>query len=153
LQCNLWDPVEQRHDNEVIDAAKQAIAKFRAEHPDVDDEALKVDLPAPVAIPPPPGQPARPLHAVPAAQMEGQPMEMQAARARAIARAHMDLRAAQAAMQQAMGGMGRPPANPPAYMMHMWQVMEPPLPPPLPPLQGRHPVWPPVAAAPRRRRR
>ncbi|KAF8515364.1 hypothetical protein BU17DRAFT_51893 [Hysterangium stoloniferum] len=49
-KCPLWDPVEQRHDNEVRVAAEKAIAEFKAQNPDVPEEALKVDIPKPVAV-------------------------------------------------------------------------------------------------------
>ncbi|KAG9309994.1 hypothetical protein JVU11DRAFT_10028 [Chiua virens] len=46
LKCNLWDPVEQRHDQEVSEAAKRALAELRKSRPDVDETSIKVDIPA-----------------------------------------------------------------------------------------------------------
>lgn len=80
LQCNLWDPVEQRHNNEVIAAAEKAIEEYKTAHPDVTDEALNVDLPAPVVDPP--QQAVQAAH-FQAAQMQMQAIQMQAARLQA----------------------------------------------------------------------
>ncbi|KAG8216970.1 hypothetical protein J3R82DRAFT_7275 [Butyriboletus roseoflavus] len=44
-KCNLWDPVEQRHAQEVSEAAKRALAEIRKSRPDVDETNLKVDIP------------------------------------------------------------------------------------------------------------
>ncbi|KAG6856665.1 hypothetical protein H0H87_002042 [Tephrocybe sp. NHM501043] len=52
-KCLLWDSVEQRHANEVHcvrAAAERAQQQYRQENPDVDEDALKVDIP--VAPPP-----------------------------------------------------------------------------------------------------
>ncbi|TFY70302.1 hypothetical protein EVG20_g2704 [Dentipellis fragilis] len=49
-KCILWDPVEARHANEVTEAAKKALEEYKAAHPDVADEDIKVDLPAPVPV-------------------------------------------------------------------------------------------------------
>ncbi|RDB23527.1 hypothetical protein Hypma_009216 [Hypsizygus marmoreus] len=51
-KCLLWDQVEQRHADEVKAAAERALEDYKREHPDIDDKAIKVDLP--VAPPPPP---------------------------------------------------------------------------------------------------
>ncbi|KAJ7632726.1 hypothetical protein FB45DRAFT_913292 [Roridomyces roridus] len=51
-KCPLWDVVEQRHADEVKIAAEKAAQDYKRDHPDIDDEHLKVDLP--VAPPPPP---------------------------------------------------------------------------------------------------
>ncbi|KAH7929949.1 hypothetical protein BV22DRAFT_1028918 [Leucogyrophana mollusca] len=53
-KCKLWDVVEQRHAEEVTEAAKRALEEFKRDHPDVDPENIKVDLPPPV--------PAQPQH-------------------------------------------------------------------------------------------
>ncbi|KAG6913708.1 hypothetical protein DXG01_004760 [Tephrocybe rancida] len=49
-KCLLWDSVEQRHADEVKAAAERAQAQYRRDNPDVDEAAIKVDLP--VAPPP-----------------------------------------------------------------------------------------------------
>ncbi|KAG9031372.1 hypothetical protein FRB95_002803 [Tulasnella sp. JGI-2019a] len=55
-KCPLWEPnLDQRHHDEVAAAAKIALQKQREEQPDIEEEALKVDLPP---VPPPPGPPA-----------------------------------------------------------------------------------------------
>ncbi|KAJ7125457.1 hypothetical protein C8R43DRAFT_1030232 [Mycena crocata] len=51
-KCPLWDSVEQRHADEVKEAAEKAVEEYKLAHPDIDEEHLKVDLP--VAPPPPP---------------------------------------------------------------------------------------------------
>ncbi|KAI0055178.1 hypothetical protein BV25DRAFT_284450 [Artomyces pyxidatus] len=63
-KCPLWDVgVEQRHVDEVTEAAKKALEEYKLLHPDVEDDDIKVDLPPP---PPPPPQPAPPhLQAIP----------------------------------------------------------------------------------------
>ncbi|KAG6377314.1 hypothetical protein JVT61DRAFT_15103 [Boletus reticuloceps] len=53
LKCNLWDPVEQRHAEEVSEAAKRALAELRKSRPDVDESNLKVDIPVAQARPRP----------------------------------------------------------------------------------------------------
>ncbi|EMD32740.1 hypothetical protein CERSUDRAFT_99118 [Gelatoporia subvermispora B] len=58
-KCQLWDSsVEQRHNNEVSTAFKDAVEQVRREHPELTDEDLKVDLPPP----PPPAPVAGPAH-------------------------------------------------------------------------------------------
>ncbi|KAJ7109483.1 hypothetical protein C8R44DRAFT_635668 [Mycena epipterygia] len=57
-KCALWDAVEQRHAEEVTEAAKKALQEYKLAHPDIDEENLKVDLP--VAPPPPPALPGLP---------------------------------------------------------------------------------------------
>ncbi|KAF8575225.1 hypothetical protein K439DRAFT_1370428 [Ramaria rubella] len=47
-KCNLWDPIEQRGNNEVRIAAEKAIQEYRKKHPEVSEEALKIDFPEPV---------------------------------------------------------------------------------------------------------
>ncbi|KAF9054814.1 hypothetical protein BJ165DRAFT_1337360 [Panaeolus papilionaceus] len=44
-KCSLWDKVEERHAEEVKAAHDKAMEKYREEHPDVETDALKVDLP------------------------------------------------------------------------------------------------------------
>lgn len=44
-KCVLYDTVEQRHADEVKEAAERALEKYKQEHPDVDETAIKVDLP------------------------------------------------------------------------------------------------------------
>lgn len=44
-KCKLWDKVEERHEKEVEEAQKQAIAEYRKEHPEMGEDALKVELP------------------------------------------------------------------------------------------------------------
>ncbi|KAF9030307.1 hypothetical protein BDZ89DRAFT_1064727 [Hymenopellis radicata] len=51
-KCLLWDSVDARHADEVKAAQEKALAQYRAENPDVDESAVKVDLP-----PPPPPAP------------------------------------------------------------------------------------------------
>jgi len=53
-KCPLWEPVENRHAEEVKAAAEKAIADYRAEHPDIDTEEMKVDVPKAPPPPPPP---------------------------------------------------------------------------------------------------
>lgn len=53
-KCILWDPVEQRHADEVKEAAEKALAQYKLDHPEADEEQIKVDLPV---APPPPVQP------------------------------------------------------------------------------------------------
>ncbi|KAI0944200.1 hypothetical protein AcW1_001960 [Taiwanofungus camphoratus] len=68
-KCQLWDPVENRHNEEVAAAAKKAMEELKAAHPDIDEADVKVDLP-----PPPAGGPSSAnnrhfplgLHAIPA---------------------------------------------------------------------------------------
>jgi len=66
-KCNLWDPIEQRHAEEVSEAAKRALAELRKSRPDVDQSNIKVDLPvAHAAAPPvPPPPQLRPIAALP----------------------------------------------------------------------------------------
>ncbi|KAH7906652.1 hypothetical protein BJ138DRAFT_1129757 [Hygrophoropsis aurantiaca] len=54
-KCQLWDAVEQRHAEEVTEAAKRALEEFKRDHPDLDPNNIKVDLPppAPAAAPHP----------------------------------------------------------------------------------------------------
>ncbi|KAJ7709797.1 hypothetical protein B0H17DRAFT_238676 [Mycena rosella] len=61
-KCALWDAVEQRHAEEVTEAAKKALEEYKQAHPDINEDNLKVDLPViPPAPPPPvPGIPAYP---------------------------------------------------------------------------------------------
>ncbi|KAF8532182.1 hypothetical protein JB92DRAFT_2845293 [Gautieria morchelliformis] len=144
FMCNLWDPVELRHDNEVIDAAKKAMAIYKAEHPDVDDEALKVDLPAPVANAAPAAAAVQQQgpYGVEAMQMEGWAV------AQMQAEMHAQRQAAQIAMQQrhiARQAMGMPAFLMP-HGMHLGeqQAARP---------QGRQPAVPPLVVPPRRRHR
>lgn len=44
-KCTLWDPVEQLHATEVQEAAKKAIEELKRDRPDVDESAIKIDLP------------------------------------------------------------------------------------------------------------
>ncbi|KAG1738308.1 hypothetical protein EDD22DRAFT_959526 [Suillus occidentalis] len=44
-KCQLWDPVEQLHATEVQEAAKKAIEELKRDRPDVDESAIKVDIP------------------------------------------------------------------------------------------------------------
>ncbi|KZW03026.1 hypothetical protein EXIGLDRAFT_636660 [Exidia glandulosa HHB12029] len=62
-KCPLWDEgqnVELRHRAEVEAAAKRALAEVRAANPEVDAQAIKVDMPAP------PPQPRGHVHGGPA---------------------------------------------------------------------------------------
>ncbi|KAJ6596999.1 hypothetical protein DFH09DRAFT_972809 [Mycena vulgaris] len=58
-KCALWDAVEQRHAEEVTEAAKKALEEYKQAHPEIDEDNLKVDLPAMPPAPPPivPGLP------------------------------------------------------------------------------------------------
>ncbi|KIK93205.1 hypothetical protein PAXRUDRAFT_829200 [Paxillus rubicundulus Ve08.2h10] len=56
-KCHLWDPVEQRHAEEVSEAAKRAIDELKKARPDVDAQNIKVDLPITLPAPPPAGPP------------------------------------------------------------------------------------------------
>ncbi|KAI0048273.1 hypothetical protein FA95DRAFT_1558166 [Auriscalpium vulgare] len=58
-KCPLWDAVEQRHADEVTVAAKKALEQYKLEHPDVDEDDIKVDLPPapPAPVQPHPGNP------------------------------------------------------------------------------------------------
>ncbi|KDQ54307.1 hypothetical protein JAAARDRAFT_38467 [Jaapia argillacea MUCL 33604] len=62
-KCQLWDPVEKRHSDEVTAARQKAMEEFKRLHPEVDEKDLQVDLP-----PPPPAGPAN-VHGVPQAAM------------------------------------------------------------------------------------
>ncbi|KAF8196178.1 hypothetical protein BJ912DRAFT_1141053 [Pholiota molesta] len=53
-KCLLWDEVETRHAADVKAAADEAMKAYREAHPDVDENAIKVDIP--VAPPPKPPQ-------------------------------------------------------------------------------------------------
>ncbi|KAF8811533.1 hypothetical protein BYT27DRAFT_7252704 [Phlegmacium glaucopus] len=44
-KCLLWDAVEERHAQEVKEAAEKAMREYKCDHPDVDESAIKVDLP------------------------------------------------------------------------------------------------------------
>ncbi|KAJ3490885.1 hypothetical protein NLJ89_g11396 [Agrocybe chaxingu] len=44
-KCLLWDQVEERHAAEVKAAAEKALADWKRDHPDVDEENVKVDIP------------------------------------------------------------------------------------------------------------
>lgn len=46
--------MEQRHADEVKEAAEKALAQYKLDHPEADEEQIKVDLPV---APPPPVQP------------------------------------------------------------------------------------------------
>ncbi|KAG6812683.1 hypothetical protein H0H92_001312 [Tricholoma furcatifolium] len=74
-KCLLWDNVEQRHVNEVKAAAELAQENYKRDNPDVDHEALKVDLP----VAPPPS-----VNPYEAARQQRQ-RELQAALDRALA--------------------------------------------------------------------
>ncbi|GLB44121.1 putative in Between Ring fingers [Lyophyllum shimeji] len=50
-KCLLWEPVEQRHADEVKAAAERALAEYKRDNPDVEEKDIKIDLP--VAPPPP----------------------------------------------------------------------------------------------------
>ncbi|KAJ7097846.1 hypothetical protein B0H15DRAFT_773241 [Mycena belliarum] len=89
-KCPLWDAVEQRHAEEVTEAAKKALEEYKLAHPDIDEDTLKIDLPV---IPPPPAA----VPGVPA--FPGLP---------AINYAHM-----QAAVANVQGFWGQYPAPPP----------------------------------------
>lgn len=55
-KCLLWEgPVETRHAQEVRDAAAKALADFKADHPDVDHDGIKVDVPKVPEAPVQPG--------------------------------------------------------------------------------------------------
>ncbi|KAL6307320.1 hypothetical protein BKA93DRAFT_727613 [Sparassis latifolia] len=47
-KCLLWDSVEQRHSDEVAAAAKKALEDYKREHPDVNDQDIKIDIPPPL---------------------------------------------------------------------------------------------------------
>ncbi|KAH8112643.1 hypothetical protein DFH11DRAFT_1511497 [Phellopilus nigrolimitatus] len=51
-KCNLWDPVEKRHDEEVAMAREKAMQEVREENPELDSKDLEVELPktAPAAV-------------------------------------------------------------------------------------------------------
>lgn len=51
-KCQLWDPVEQRHSEEVTAAAKKAVEEFKRSHPELAEEDLHVDLPPPAVAGP-----------------------------------------------------------------------------------------------------
>ncbi|PPR00601.1 hypothetical protein CVT24_005442 [Panaeolus cyanescens] len=70
-KCSLWDKVEERAAEEVKAAHDRAMAKYREEHPDVETDALKVDLPKAPPPPPPPPQPVYPHHHPPARRGQG----------------------------------------------------------------------------------
>ncbi|KAG2134049.1 uncharacterized protein EDB93DRAFT_1173254 [Suillus bovinus] len=44
-KCLLWDPVEQRHANEVQEAVKKTMEELKRDHPDLDESNIKIDLP------------------------------------------------------------------------------------------------------------
>ncbi|KAF8811532.1 hypothetical protein BYT27DRAFT_7336150 [Phlegmacium glaucopus] len=44
-KCLLWDAVEERHAREVKEAAEKAMQEYKHDHPDIDESAIKVDLP------------------------------------------------------------------------------------------------------------
>ncbi|KAI0256271.1 hypothetical protein BJV78DRAFT_450870 [Lactifluus subvellereus] len=46
-KCPLWDSVEDRHTKEVAAAADRALKEYKALHPDVRDEDIRVELPPP----------------------------------------------------------------------------------------------------------
>lgn len=46
-KCPLWDAVEDRHAKEVAVAAEKALKEYKALHPDVRDEDIRVELPPP----------------------------------------------------------------------------------------------------------
>ncbi|ETW80698.1 hypothetical protein HETIRDRAFT_476396 [Heterobasidion irregulare TC 32-1] len=48
-KCPLWDPVEKRHADEVAAAAKKALDDYKRDHPDIEEDEIKVDLPPPPA--------------------------------------------------------------------------------------------------------
>ncbi|KAF8156090.1 hypothetical protein B0H34DRAFT_716125 [Crassisporium funariophilum] len=54
-RCMLHDNIEERHAEEVKAAAEKATAEYKRTHPDVDDGAIKVDIPVvparPAALP------------------------------------------------------------------------------------------------------
>ncbi|CAA7261257.1 unnamed protein product [Cyclocybe aegerita] len=52
-KCLLWDQVEERHAAEVKAAAEKALADWKRDHPDVDEENVKVDIPKAVPQPAP----------------------------------------------------------------------------------------------------
>ncbi|KAA1474208.1 hypothetical protein DENSPDRAFT_840773 [Dentipellis sp. KUC8613] len=64
-KCVLWDTVEVRHADEVTQAAKKALEEYKAAHPEVAEEDIKVDLPAPVAAPAAATVPAQVAHMQP----------------------------------------------------------------------------------------
>ncbi|KAF8879405.1 hypothetical protein BD779DRAFT_1156124 [Infundibulicybe gibba] len=75
-KCLLWDPVEQRHADEVKAAAEKATAEYRRQNPDVADAEIRVDLPvAPAPAPAPAQNPQHFLHphAMPIYQAYHQP--------------------------------------------------------------------------------
>ncbi|KIJ59963.1 hypothetical protein HYDPIDRAFT_139939 [Hydnomerulius pinastri MD-312] len=61
-KCSLWDAVEQRHAEEVSEAAKRALEELKRERPDVDEKSIKVDIPPPPPPAPAPGQPGHHHH-------------------------------------------------------------------------------------------
>ncbi|KAJ7509982.1 hypothetical protein B0H11DRAFT_1957067 [Mycena galericulata] len=104
-KCALWDPVEQRHAEEVKEAAERALRDYKRDHPDIDEEHLKVDLPVAPPAPPAPG-----LHAMPYVNMQAALANVhgvQAAIANAHANAHGWVMAQMAQLQYL------PPAPPP----------------------------------------
>ncbi|CAL1697818.1 unnamed protein product [Somion occarium] len=59
-KCPLWDSVEQRHSDEVAEAARKALEQYKREHPDVDEKDIRIDIPkapAPASAPAIPGHP------------------------------------------------------------------------------------------------
>ncbi|KAF9651340.1 hypothetical protein BDM02DRAFT_857152 [Thelephora ganbajun] len=44
-KCLLWDKVEERHQGEVEEAQKRAIAEYRKKHPEMGEDVLQVELP------------------------------------------------------------------------------------------------------------
>lgn len=52
-KCPLWDSVDQRHADEVKEAAEAAQEEFRRLNPELDEQDLAVDLPAAPAAPAP----------------------------------------------------------------------------------------------------
>ncbi|KAJ7685299.1 hypothetical protein DFH06DRAFT_969243 [Mycena polygramma] len=66
-KCALWDAVEQRHAEEVKEAAEKALEEYKLAHPDADEDKLKVDLPVappapPAGLPQLPGMPQYAAH-------------------------------------------------------------------------------------------
>ncbi|KZV74428.1 hypothetical protein PENSPDRAFT_648058 [Peniophora sp. CONT] len=64
--CPLWDAVEQRHHDEVAEAAKKAREAYKEDHPDAEETDLQVDLPPPPKpgqlVPGMPGYPGAAVH-------------------------------------------------------------------------------------------
>ncbi|KAG1725066.1 uncharacterized protein EDB91DRAFT_1169386 [Suillus paluster] len=54
-KCVLWDPVEQRHETEVQEAAKKAFEELKRDRPDVDHSNIKIDIPIAGPAQPRPG--------------------------------------------------------------------------------------------------